>query len=244
MAGTFAYSAGERLGWLAQRLGRVERPYLITGPQAAYEYHHWLAPLENLATIQVYAGDVPAWQEIASDGCAVFEAPPTAAQVRAMREAVILDPTMEPERYRRRRVIDGLAFVAAEDLCLDLVERARGETSPAEASAILLARRDSLAWDVLLDQASQRGLARLLGALIEATNVELGVDIAPVEFIRQLHRLAAAERASHAGRGYPSGRRQTIPAEYSSLAERWGIRWLLPRHVIGKVVFDLQPLRS
>jgi hypothetical protein len=203
-----------------------------------------LAPLENLATIQVYAGDVPAWQEIAGDGCAVFATPPTGAQVRAMREAVILDPTLEPERYQRRRVIDELVFVAAEDLCLDLVERARGETSPAEASAILLARRDSLAWDVLLDQAAQRGLARPLGALIEATNAELGVDIAPATFIRQLHQLAVVEHASREERGYPPGRRQTIPAEYSSLAERWGIRWLLPRHAIGKVVFDLQPWRG
>jgi hypothetical protein len=222
-------------------LANLDKPYLVTGPQAAYEYHHWLTPLENLATIQVYAEDVPAWRRVAGEGCSVFEAPPTTAQVRAAREAIILDLTLEPERYGRRRVIDGLAFVASEDLCLDLIERARGETSPAEAAAILIARRDSLDWDLLLDQAQRRGLTRPLGALLEAINTEMGTDITPVGFIRQLHRLAEAERVLAGGKGYPPGRHQAASSEYTSLAERWGIRWLLPRYVISKVVFDLSP---
>jgi len=173
------------LSWLARRLTHLDEPYLITGPQAAYEYHRWLTPLENLATLQVHAEDVATWRkmpvpaQVAGEGCHVFEAPPTTAQVHRVQEAIILDPTLEPERHQRRRMIDGLAFVAPEDLCLDLLERARGETSLAEAAAItsatlstsLMARRDTLDWVMLLDQARRRGLARRLGALLEAVEV-------------------------------------------------------------------------
>lgn len=244
MVGTYPGPPGQRLSWLAKRLFGIEKSYLITGPQAAYEYHRWLTPLENLATLQVYAGDALAWREIAGDGCAVYEALPTTNQVRSARKALILDKTLEPERYLRRHIIEGLAFVAPEDLCLDLLERARGETSLAEATAILTAKRDTLAWDVLLDQAKQRGLARPLGALIEATSDELGMDIAPTGFIKQLHRSAGAERTSAGERGYPPGRHRTVPSEYVSLAARWGIRWVLPHNVIGKVIQDLRPQRS
>jgi hypothetical protein len=116
-------------------LANVNKPYLITGPQAAYKYHRWLIPLENLATLQIYAEDVPTWQQMAAKGFHVFETPPTTAQVQAVQEALILDPTLEADRYQRRRMFDGLAFIAPEDLILDLIERARGETSLAEATA-------------------------------------------------------------------------------------------------------------
>ena len=66
-------SAGQRLAWLADRLIKLDRPYLIIGSQAAYQYHRWLTPLENLASIQVYATDAPAWRRLAGDGCAMFE---------------------------------------------------------------------------------------------------------------------------------------------------------------------------
>jgi hypothetical protein len=233
----YRYSAGQRLAWLADRLIRFERPYLITGSQAAYQYHHWLTPLENMAHIQVYAADVPMWWRLAGDGCAVFETLPTTAQVRAAQKTIILEPTLESGRYRRRQMLDGLAFVAPEDLCLDLVERARGETSPAEVAAILIARREALDWSALLTQAGQRGLARHLGVLIEATGVELGAELAPAWFVGQLHRLAAGEPFSD--QDYPSMRRRASLEAYPALDERWGVRLCLPHHVIGKVVLDL-----
>ncbi len=244
MVVTDTYRPGYRLAWLARRVAHFDRPYLITGPQAAYEYHRWLTSLDNLATLQVYAGDVPVWRQVVRDGCRVFETPPTTAQVRATREAIVLDSTLEPERYRRRHVIDELAFIAPEDLCLDLLERARGETSPAEAAAIIIARRESLAWDVLLDQAEQRGLARRLGALLEVINAEAKVEITPLEIIEDLgHRVDTAHAPVEMDI-YPAGRHRSIPASYRPIAERWGVRLALPRYVIGKVVLDLQPQRS
>jgi hypothetical protein len=233
----YTYSPGQRLAWLADRLIRLDGAYLITGSQAAYQYHRWLTPLENLASIQVYAADAPAWWRLAGDGCAMFETLPTTAQVRAAQKTIVLESTLEPGRYRRRQMIDGLAFVAPEDLCLDLVERARGETSPAEVAAILIARREALDWPTLLAQAGQRGLARRLGVLIEATGVELGADLAPAWFVGQLHRLAEEEPCSD--QDYPAVRRRAMLEAYPALAERWGVRLRLPRHVIGKVVLDL-----
>jgi hypothetical protein len=237
MSAASTYSPGQRLAWLTDLLDRLDKPYLITGAQATYQYHHWLTPLEYLIAIQVYAVDVPEWRQLAGDGCAVFESLPTTAQVRATQKTMVLEPTLESGRYQRRQTIDGLAFIAPEDLCLDLVEQARGETSPAEVAAILIARREALDWPVLLAQAGQRGLARRLGALIEATGIELGVDLAPAWFIMQLHQLAEAEPSGR--QDYPAERRRTVQATYPTLTKRWGVRLRLPRHVIGKVVFDL-----
>jgi len=236
-ANTLGTSAGQRLAWLADRLVRLDRPYLVTGSQAAYQYHRWLTPLANLAAIQVFAADAPAWWRLAGDGWAMFETLPTTAQVRAAQKTIILEPTLESGRYGRRQMIDGLAFVAPEDLCLDLVERACGETSPAEVAAILIARREAVDWPVLLAQAGQRGLARRLGVLIEATGVELGADLAPAWFVGQLHRLAEGEPFN--GQDYPTTRRRAMLEAYPALAERWGVRLRLPHHVIGKVVLDL-----
>ncbi|MBS1253894.1 MAG: hypothetical protein MAG451_02948 [Anaerolineales bacterium] len=161
-----AQSQDGRLAWLSRRLAGLDRLYLTTGPQAAYAYHRWLTPLENLVTLQVYTEDVPTWHQLSEQECHVFESLPTTTQVHAAPEAIILDPTLIPERHQRRRVIGGLAFVALEDLCLDLIERARGETSLAEVAAIIITQRDVLAWELLLDQAELRGLARQLGTLL------------------------------------------------------------------------------
>jgi len=96
-----AYTPGHRLAWLARRLTQLDRPYLITGPQAAYEYHRWLTPLENVATLQVYTEDVPIWRQVNGEGCQVFETPPTTAQVQAVKEGIILDPTLKPSTSKQ-----------------------------------------------------------------------------------------------------------------------------------------------
>jgi len=241
---TNAYTPGRRLAWLAKRLTQLDQPYLITGPQAAYEYHRWLTPLENLATLQVYAEDVPIWHQMGGDGCRVFEIPPTTTQVQAAQEAIILDPMLEPERYRRRHEIDGLTFIAPEDLCLDLVERARGETSPAEAAAIIIAQRNFLAWHLLLDQAEQRRLVRRLGALLEAINLETEANLVPPEVVEELGRRVDTVPTPLETEIYPAGRHRSIPPSYRPIAERWGVRLALPRYVISKVVLDLQPQRG
>lgn len=241
MAVAHAYSPRRRLAWLARRLVNLDGPYLITGPQAAYEYHRWLTPLENLVTLQVHAEDVPVWRQVAGEGCLVFETLPTMAQVYAVQAAIVLNPTLEPKRYQRRRVVDGLAFVAPEDLCLDLVERARGETSLAEAAAILIAQRDSLAWDVLLDEAERRDLSHRLGALLEAINAETETELMSLKVIEDLCHRANTDRLPPEEAAYPPGRHQSVPPTYQPIAERWGIRLTLPRYVISKVIFDLQP---
>lgn len=244
MAATDARTSVDRLAWLARRLTQFDRPYLITGPQAAYEYHRWLTPLENVVTLQVYVEDVPIWHQVSGEGCQVFEAPPTTTQVHAAQEVIILDSTLEPERYQRRRVIGGLTFVTPEDLCLDLVERARGETSPAETAAIIIAQRNSLVWDLLLDQAGQRGLARRLGVLMEAINIETEASLVPPEVIEELGRRVDAVHTLPETATYPAGRHRSVPSSYRPIAERWRVHLALPRYVIGKVALDLQVQRG
>lgn len=231
------HAPGQRLSWLIERLVKLDKPYLITGAQAAFQYHRWLTPLENLASIQVHMIDMAEWLQLADDTCVVIETLPSTAQARMAQRLLVLEPTLESGRYLRRHMIDGLAFVAPEDLCLDLVARARGETSPAEAAAILIARHAVLDWRTLLTQAGQRGLARRLGALIEAISIELGTDLAPAWFVTELHLVAQTEPSDN--QDYPARRSRTVQATYPSLTQRWGVRLRLPHHVIGKVVFDL-----
>jgi hypothetical protein len=137
-------------------------------------------------------------------------------------------------------MFDGLAFIAPEDLVLDLIERARGETSLAEATAILLAQRDALAWDVLMDQAQRRGLIRHLGALLEAISIESETDVIPQGIIEEFYRRAIKERSSPGESVYPPGRCRSVPPIYRPIVDRWGIRLVLPRYVIIKVLFDLR----
>jgi hypothetical protein len=135
----------------------------------------------------------------------------------------------------------GLAFVAPEDLCLDLIERAQGETSLAEAVAIMIAQRDALAWELLLDQAEQRGLVRQLGALLDAINAETELGIVPPNVIEALYHRIDTKRFLPERDVYPLGRHHSVPPRYQPIAERWGVRLVLPRYVIGKVIFDLHP---
>jgi len=144
-------------------LTQLDRPYLITGPQAAYEYHRWLTPLENVATLQVYTEDVPIWRQVNGEGCQVFETPPTTAQVQAVKEGIIL----------------------------------------------------------------------------EAINVET-VSVVPSEVIEKLRRRVDSVHTPPETTTYPAGRHRAIPFAYQPIAERWGLRLVLPRYVIGKVALDLQ----
>lgn len=236
-----AQSQDGRLAWLSGKVAGLNKPYLVTGPQAAYVYHRWLTPLENLATLQVYAEDVSAWHQLSGRECHVFDSPPTTTQVQAAPEVIILDPTLTPERQQRRRVIGGLAFIAPEDLCLDLIARARGETSLAEAAAIIIAQRDALAWELLLDQAEERGLTRQLGTILDAINAETELDIVPPDIIEALYHRIDTRRSLPVGAVYPPGRHRSVPPRYQPIAARWGVRLVLPRYVIGKVIFDLRP---
>jgi hypothetical protein len=124
------------------------------------------------------------------------------------------------------------------------VERARGETSLAEAAAIIIAQRDFLVWDVLLDQAEQRGLARCLGALLDAINTETEANLVPPEAVKELGRRVDMVHLPAEEAIYPPGRHRSVPSAYRPIVDRWGVRLALPRYVIGKVVLDLQPQRS
>lgn len=243
-----------RLAWLVECVEHVDRPYLVTGPQAAYEYHRWLTPMENLVSLQVYAEDVSAWHwiddlDVGDHTCQVFDHPPTSAEVLEVQSletvsgAIILQPTLEPARYRRRHVIGGLALVAPEDLCLDLLERARGETSVSEAAAIIIAQRDALAWDTLLNQAERRGLARRLGVLLDVINTETEAEVIPLRIIEELGRRVDAMHDTQEIERYAVGRHRSSPSSYQPIGDRWGMEVFLPRYVVGKVAFDLQPQR-
>lgn len=157
-----------------------------------------------------------------------------------MKKAVILDPTLASEQYQRQHIIDGLAFIAPEDLCLDLLEHARGETSLAEAAAIIIAQRDVLVWDILLNQAERRGLARRIGVLLEVINTEAETEVIPSKIIEELGLRVGTTHPPAETERYTVGRHRSIPSSYRPIGERWGMDIVLPRYVISKVAFDLQ----
>jgi hypothetical protein len=195
--------------------------------------------VRKFGSLQVYSEDIFIWRQMDGNGCQLFETLPTIAQVQAAQKVIILDATLESSRYQRRRLIDQLTFVAPEDLCLDLIERARGETSLAEAIAILIIQRDTLMWETLLDQAEQRNLAQHLGVILEAINVEAKTELIPQKIIVKLYNRIDQRSLSAQRIIYPPGRHRSVSPAYQSLSEQWGIFLALPSHVISKVLFDL-----
>jgi len=122
-------------------LAATSEPYLITGTVAAFQYHRWLSPPPGLLALKVHASALGDWEQmLARDGVRAFTSPPSQRDVEALDLAVVLDPTLTPALYARRRMVGSLSYEAPEDLVLTLLARSRGETSIAEAAAILITR--------------------------------------------------------------------------------------------------------
>ncbi|MBL7063471.1 MAG: hypothetical protein ISS49_04585 [Anaerolineae bacterium] len=233
---------------LRQKLAVAPRHYLVTDTHASFQHHRWLFPAPGVVALRIYPDDSSWWQKhLAVAGVHASTEPPGRKEVIGKGFVVVLRSDLTPSLHARRQIVQGVSYESAEDSCLNLLAQARGESAYAEVAAILVAGRETLDWVYLVEQTTTTGQAVALGILAEIVNREAGRELIPQTVIEQLR-----ERTSH----HPIGtfpphpprrwlRRRAIKGadsgSYPRSSARWGTQVFLPRHVVGKVVFDLRP---
>lgn len=231
-----------------QRLVVASRHYLVTGSHAAFQHHHWLFPAPGIVALRVYPADLPWWQKhLTVAGVRVSMVPPTRDKVVGGGVIVVQRSDLTRSFHARRQIVQGVSYESAEDLCLNLLAQARGESAYAEVAAILVVKRETLDWVYLIEQAMATKQAVALGILAEITNREAGCELVPQTVIEQLRE----QTFSHPVNTFPLHpsrrwlRQQAVQGAdsgfYPESNARWRTQVFLPRYVVGKVVFDLRP---
>jgi len=219
--------------------------YLMAGAQAAYYYHGWRTPPAGEYELLIDQTDFDTWYSYLRDSrIFVGKKPPTAQEREHHAETVMLMPELTTELWENRVWIDDVAYIAPTDLLFRLIA-AQTEATVGEALAILVARRQVWDWGELVSIIKGRRMARQLGCLFEVLNLEASQPVVPVEAIEPLFAVvqdtvgeAVFTFPLRAGEeGLPPGR---VPDEYTAIGLRWGIELLLPRHLVTKVLDDLE----
>jgi hypothetical protein len=209
--------------------------YLIVGPHASYIYHHRLMPISKMIDLRVRSRDLSSWQAALVPPWVVLTQIPTHAQVRSAARLARLEPTLVDTPYRRRRVINGLNFIAPEDWTVELLARASTQIVLSECAALLIAQRATLDWEYLAKRTGALGLGARLRGMVRVINREAGRPLLPLETIircsapkssraaRELRQLTAylppALRASHR----PSIAPATVADVLRGLQARWKV---------------------
>ncbi|RLC65996.1 MAG: hypothetical protein DRI48_05750 [Chloroflexi bacterium] len=177
----------------------LPEPYLITGPQAAYIYHGWLHPVPKIVDVCIPSleGGKAAWQAALRPPWTVLAQTPTLSQARLASRIVVLEPCLTEKRYERRVMYQGLAFISAEDLCIDLLHNSKTQIGLAEIAALLIKQKDNLDWSYLLDETGSSWLGHRLLEIVAMVNHEAGrvlletqsleTQIAPPSNIASIH---------------------------------------------------------
>ncbi len=154
----------------------LPEPYLITGPQAAYLYHHWLQPIIKMIDISIPSENKPLWQDRFPAPWVVLSQTPTLNQARQAARLMVLNP-LSKEQYARRVIHWGTTFISPEDLCLDLLSTAKTQIGLTEIAALLIRQRDNLDWSYLFAQTQSAGLSYRLAQIISLINHEAGRSV-------------------------------------------------------------------
>jgi hypothetical protein len=235
---------GSRGRTMLDRLQAVgENPkYLLAGAQAAYRYHHWRVPPSGHFELLVSPDDFETWYAYLRDRRTyVGQIWPTGRERERFAEAVLLFPALTEALWEERVVQDGLVLLSPTNLVFRLLE-AGMETDVAEATAIIVQRREEWDWGVLSRTISSRRFPRQMGCLFEVINHEAQREIVPRWVI---DRLASQVRDTvgetrfvfpQATEDVPSSK---VSEEYTAIGRRWGLELRLSAHVVAKVLDDL-----
>jgi len=218
--------------------------YLVTGAQAAYHYHSWRIPPAGVYELLIDPADFDTWYAYLRDSRTfVGKAPPAGKERERYIETVVLVSELTDELWHNRVWVDDVAYIAPADLLFRLIA-VQTEAAIGEALAILVARRQTWDWDMLVSAIKARRMARQMGCLFEVLNREASQLIVPTEAIEPLFAVVQDTvgeavftfplRVSE--EGLAPGK---TPDDYAKIGRRWGIELLLPRHLIAKVLDDL-----
>jgi hypothetical protein len=93
---------------------------------------------------------------------------------------MILESDLTEKRYERRVFYQGLAFISAEDLCLDLLRKVKTQIGLSEIAALLIKQKDTLDWAYLFRQTSSSWLGSRLREIVQMINDEAGCGLLEV----------------------------------------------------------------
>ena len=218
--------------------------YLAAGAQAAYHYHGWRTPPAGAYELLIEPVDFDTWYAYLRDSRTfVGKVPPAGKDRERYAESIVLVSELTDELWKNRVWVDDVAYIAPADLIFRLIAT-QTEAAVGEALAILVARRQTWDWDMLVSAIKARRMARQLGCLFEVLNLEAAQPVVPVEAIEPLVAVVQ-DTIGEAVFTFPlrAGEERLspvrVPDEYAAIGKRWGIDLLLPRHLVAKVLDDL-----
>ena len=170
---TLTLMPSDAVAQLTTQAERLPTPYLITGAQAAYLYHHWLRPIAKMVNLCILADALEQWRSVLAAPWLVCVETPTLTQVRPASCVAILEVGLTEALYQRRVMYDSLAFMSPEDVCLQLLEKANTTIALSELAALLIAQKDKLDWSYLQQQTNPSQRQRLAD-VIHAINTGAG----------------------------------------------------------------------
>ena len=242
-------NAHETTSQLFNKLKSSQRPYVITGSRASVQYHRWLSPAPQIVELRIYPEDYGYWMNLLQgEAIYVSETPPTTEMMKGLEMGVLLSKKLDAQIYQNNRAFAGLHYESPEDLCIDFLAGLVTETPVMEFLAILLMQRQTFQWEYFCQKATASGLAREAGILLEVINEHTQQNLMPQSVIEQLFQGTVKNDDlmdgyfPHTWRVRLALRRKNerdLTITYPRTSRRWGVKVVLPRYIMDKLVLDL-----
>jgi len=242
-------AAHDTISQISDRLKKSQRPYVITGSRASVQYHRWLSPVPKIIELRIYPEDYAYWMNRLQDETIyVSETPPTTELMQDLEMGVLLSKKLDVQIYQNKRSIAGLHYESPEDLCIQFLGSLVAEIAAMETLAILLVQRLTFRWNYFGERVAARGFAREAGILLEVINEHTQQSLMPKTAIDFLFNKAMKVDVTNHGY-YPFTWRvrlalkrineNEIGITYPRTSQKWGVKVVLPRYIMDKLVLDL-----
>jgi hypothetical protein len=234
---------------ILDKIGTSRRPYVITGSRASFQYHHWLHPAPKIIELRIYPEDYEYWKDsLQGEAIYVSKIPPTTDMMESLDAAVLLTRNLNAQIYHNKRTFADLHYESPEDLCIEFLQNSVAEITAMETLAIWLVQRLTFRWDYFCEQATVHGLTREGGILLDVINEHTQQSLMPQAVIDRLF-CKTGQADGMNDRYYPytwrvklALRRQNekeLAVTYPRTSQKWGVKVVLPRYIMDKLVLDL-----
>lgn len=206
--------------------------YYLSGPYAAYQYHHYSAP--GSVDISVTADQLPVWTALVSGkntSVSVNEVPaerPGAVNVH-------LRTNFEESAEEETRLIKGIRYLSPELLIVQGL--AEGDPGIEDVLAVLVVQRKALDRDKLLALCRAYNTVRYLGFAMEALNLESArKKLFEPDMIEKL----AGEADLRAKVDFPVSKKGEPQLDaYPEISSKWNLNLHMGRAPFSKIITDL-----
>ncbi len=242
-------NAHETTSRFFDKLKSSQRPYVITGSRASVQYHQWLSPVPKIVELRIYPEDDGYWMNLLwGEAVYISETPPTTEMMKGLELGVLLSKKLDAQIYQNKRTIAGLHYESPEDLCIHFLGSLVAEIAVMETLAIFLVQRLVFRWDCFGERVTAMGFAREAGILLDVINEHTQQSLMPQTVIDFFFSKAMKVEVSNHGY-YPFTWRvrlalkrmneNDIVVTYPKISQKWGVKVVLPRYIMDKLVLDL-----